>query len=347
IGFAAELSGRQAELGVQERNGVRLAVDTINASGGVAGRRIELIIRDDLGKPEGAKIAARELINAKVVAIIGHATSKQTEVALPIADAAQVVMISPTTSSPQFSGASKYFFRVILSSLAKTQTFAGYIFQQRGLKRIAVLYDNDNAAYAKTYAMDFFKTFQSFGGKVIAEWGFASSANPDFILELSKFRADRADSLMIIASDFDTAYIAQQTRLLGWQVPLFTSSWAQTDMLINAGGRAVEGIELEQSYAINPKTREYLHFKQQFLSRFGSTPSFGAALGYETALVLASALEKTGGNAKGLREALLNTRNFQGLVDSFSFDKNGDVVRPFYLGAVRNGEFMTIREHKP
>lgn len=347
VGFVAELSGRQAELGVQERNGAQLAVDAVNASGGVAGRRIELIIRDDLGTPEGAKKADQELINAGVVAIIGHATSKQTEAGLPVIDAAKVVMISPTTSAPQLSGVSKYFFRVTVSNLVRLQALALHIFQERGIRQMAIIYDNDNAAYAKYYSQNFIKKFQSLGGMVAAERGYSSSTQPDFAVLITKLRASGADSLLIIASDFDTALIAQRARLMGWQIPLFTSAWAQTDILLQNGGRAVEGLELEQVLPVNPESTDYLDFKRQFQSRFDRVPSFGASCAYESVMVLASALKKTGGKTEGLREALLGTRDFKGLFDTLSFDKNGDVVRPFYIGGIRDGKFVSTKTYKP
>jgi len=104
VGFVAELTGRQADLGVQERNAAELAVDKINAAGGVAGRPIELVVRDDRGTSEGAQAADRELIAARVVAIIGHATSGQTIAALPVAEQAGMVLISPSSSTPKLSG---------------------------------------------------------------------------------------------------------------------------------------------------------------------------------------------------------------------------------------------------
>ena len=112
IGFAAQLTGIQAELGVQERNGVQMAVETINATGGVAGRKIELVIRDDRGIPEKAQAADRELIKAGVLAIIGHATSAQTQAGLEVTNPAKVVLLGPTVSTLELSGLDDYFFRI-------------------------------------------------------------------------------------------------------------------------------------------------------------------------------------------------------------------------------------------
>jgi amino acid/amide ABC transporter substrate-binding protein, HAAT family (TC 3.A.1.4.-) len=164
IGFTAQLTGIQAELGVQERNGVQLAVETINASGGVVGRKIELIIRDDLGIPEQAKAADSDLINAGVLAIIGHATSSQTLAGLEVTNPAHMVMLSPTVSTPKLSGLDDYFFRVYPSFKDSSQAFAQYIYQNSGIARMAIIYDIDNAAYSKTYSTTFTDKFQSVGG---------------------------------------------------------------------------------------------------------------------------------------------------------------------------------------
>ena len=344
IGFAAELTGRKAELGVQERNGVQLAVETINASGGVAGRKIELIVRDDHGTPGQAQAADRELINAGVLAIIGHATSGQTVAGLDVTNPAHVVLLSPTVSTPKLSGLDDYFFRVYPSFKDSAQAFAQYTYQRSGINRLAIIYDIDNAAYAETYSTAFADRFQSLGGKIAGEISFSSVTQPDFSPLLLKLRASKAEGLLIIASDVDTALIAQRTRLMDWQIPLYTSAWAQTETLINNGGQAVEGLKLEQSYALTNQSPAFLDFQARYQARFGHAPSFGAAFGYEAALVLALALEKTGGETGGLRHALVEIRDFRGLMDTFSFNRFGDVERPFYLSSIRDGKFVILEK---
>lgn len=342
VGFVAQLTGKQAELGVQERNGVLLAAEQINAAGGVAGRKIELLIRDDSGIPERAKSADEELIKAGVVAIIGHATSGQTMSGLKVTNPAKMVMISPTVSTPGLSGQDDYFFRVYPTFKESSQAFAEYIFKTGGLQRLAIIYDADNTAYAKTYRSMFAEKFTSLGGIIAGEISFASSAQPDFQPLLSQLRNSNADGLLIVASDIDTALIAQRARIMDWQVPLLTSAWAQTETLINNGGNAVEGIKLEQSYALSSQAPSFVEFKANFQSRFGNPPSFGAAFSYEATMVLADALKKTGGSAENLKNALLETHDFQGVNDRFSIDKFGDVQRPFYLSAIQNGKYVIL-----
>ncbi|WP_346353900.1 ABC transporter substrate-binding protein [Azotosporobacter soli] len=342
IGFVADLTGKQAELGVQERNGVQLAVDNLNASGGIAGRPIELLIQDDLGTGDGARAAIHQLLQANVAAIIGHATSAQTTLGLQLTDPAKIVLLSPTASTPDLSGKSPYFFRVYPTFLDSARGFASYVYQDHALKKIAILADSDNAAYAFTYRDVFSDKYTSLGGSVVKSISYASSKQPDFAPLLKELRQGEPDGLLLVTSDIDAALIAQRARLMGWRVLLFASAWAQTEILLHNGGMAVEGMEIEQAYALDNENQAFSAFKQQYQARFGRAPSFGASFGYEAASVLANALKKTGGQREGLRQALLDTKDFPGLLDTISFSANGDVVRPFYLSTIRNGKFVIL-----
>jgi branched-chain amino acid transport system substrate-binding protein len=342
VGFVAQLTGVQAELGVQERNGVQLAVAEINTAGGVGGRLIELIVQDDQGTPEGARVADRELMKSDVVAIIGHATSAQTVAGLTVTNPAHVVMLSPSASTSELSGRDDYFFRIAETVVTRAHKFVRHIFQGRKIDRVAVIYDTDNAAYTKAYLESFVDDFQSLGGQVVAETAFSSKAQPDFARLLAQVRVSNPAGLLIIAADIDTALLAQQTRLMDWPVALFTTSWAQTETLINNGGRAVEGLEVEVTGILASQSPDYLDFKKHYQSKFGRVPSFGATLGYEAAKVLAVALQKTGGKAQGLAQALIGIKNFKGLNETYSFNKFGDVDRGAQLGVIRDGKYVGI-----
>jgi branched-chain amino acid transport system substrate-binding protein len=342
VGFVAQLTGVQAELGVQERNGAQMAVDEINAKGGIDGRLIELIVKDDKGTPEGAKTADRELVKAGVVAIIGHATSGQTMAGLTVTDPAHVQMISPTSSSSELSGKKDYFFRIAQSTDTRAEMFAQHIYLDRKIHGIALIYDADNATYSKDFLKSFMAKYKSLGGNVDAEDGFSSKAKPDFTALVTKLRASNPSGLFVAASDIDTALIAQRARLIGWQTPLFTTSWAQTEALINDGGKAVEGMEVELAMSLSAPTPEFLDFVKHWKTRYGSSPGFGSAQGYEAVKVLEVALQNTNGKAEGLPEALVSIKKFKGLSEAFTIDKYGDVKRPQYFGVIRNGKYLDI-----
>ncbi len=342
VGFVAQLTDVQAELGVQERNGVQLAVEKINAAGGIDGRPIELVVRDDLGTAEGARTADRELIEADVVAIIGHATSAQTMAGLAVTNPARVVMLSPTATTPELNGRDDFFFRVGSSLLDRAHALARRIYQDRNITMVSVIYDTDNTAYSMAFLKAFAEKYQSLGGRLAARVDFSSKVQLDFAPLIVQLQTGNPQGLLIIAADFDTALIAQRTRLMGWPIALFATAWAQTETLISNGGRAVEGLEIEIANTFTNQTPAYLDFKTRYQTRFGQVPSFGAALGYEAAGLLAVALKKTGGKADGLAQALINIKTFKGLSHAFALDRYGDANRPFYVGTIREGKYVDI-----
>lgn len=344
IGFSAQLTGRQAELGVQERNGVKLAVEEINNSGGIEGHKISLVINDDKGTPEGAQASDDKLIKDGAVAIIGHATTSQTLAGLEVTNPKKIAMIGPTISTPELSGIDDYFFRVHPSFKDGAQCFARHINKDDGINSIAVIYDKENLAYSETYSKIFTDEFEKLGGTITSEISFSSATQEDFSKLLLKLQQNNMQGLLIIGSDIDTALIAQRAKLMDSKIKLFGSDWAETQTLISDGGNAIEGIEFEEAYNLDSQTSNFIKFKSNYKSRFGVEPSFGASYGYESMLVLADALKRNNCNKDGLKQALLETHDFNGLMDTFSFDEFGDVQRPYYITKVRNGKINIVKQ---
>lgn len=344
LGFSAQLTGRQAELGIQERNGAQLAIEKVNESGGIDGRMITLKIHDDLGIPQEAQDGDKQLIDAGSVAIIGHATTSQTLAGLEVTNPAKVVMMGPTVSTPELSGIDDYFFRVHPSFEKSCKELAKYIYEDRGITNIAMIYDKKNLSYSKAYCDIFSDEYKSLGGDITNIIEFSSDDKPEFSMILSNIYESNPQGLFIVASDIDTALLSQRVRLMNWKVSLFASPWAQTEALINNGGKSVEGLELEQSYDLDNKSEAFIDFKSRYNDRFGNDPSFGAAYSYESTLILVEALKNTHGSKDGLKEALLQIKDFQGLVGAISFDEFGDAVRDSYLSTIKNSEFVRVKK---
>jgi branched-chain amino acid transport system substrate-binding protein len=347
IGFSEQLTRPQSDLGVQGRDGAELAVEKINASGGINGRPIELIIRDDKGTAEGVNTTDHELIKSGVVAIIGHASSQQTKEALPIINAEHVVLISPTATADGLTKVGGYFFRVISTNRIFSTGLARSIVRRYGTKTMVVIRDTDNAASTESFLKNFGAEFESLGGKVVEVATFSSRGKPNFTALLQKLREKNPEGLLIITNSVDAALIAQRTRLLGWKVPMFSSGLAESGTLIKLGGKAVEGLEKVVHYDLNSRSPAFLDFKNNYRSKYGEDPTEYSALGYETVEVLADALRKTDGRREGLREALLETKNFKGLVSTFSLDKSGSAVRPSYVVVIRNSKAVTVDVTEP
>ena len=342
IGFSAGLTGRTAALGVDGRDGALLAVETINAEGGIQGSPIELLAQDDLATAEGSIAADKELVDAGVVAIIGHMTSETMMSAWPSLKDTGIIYLSPTVSTPALQGIDDNFFRLIPVNSSHAGQLALYATDELGVKRVAVFYDLDNQAFTETYLEGFAAQFEK-SGQIVARYGFSSSTHPDFFSMLQEVSQQNPDAIFIIASAVDTALIAQQANLLNIDAQLLASNWSLTDDLIQNGGKTVEGILTVVAHDENNQSPTYLDFKSRFEERFGRRPTFAAGYGYEAVLVLASALERTGNQVDELADALLETRDFPGIHGRISLDAYGDVHRTLYLISVQDGAFVTLR----
>ena len=148
IGLSAEITGTRGELGVMVRNGAQLAVDEINAADGINGRPLELLIRDDQGDPDLAKEVDQDLIDAGVVAIIGHITSGQTAAVIDLANSAEMVLISGSASGSQFNQKDDYFLRTVSSADRTGAVFADYISNTKDIQNISYIFDDQNSVFA-------------------------------------------------------------------------------------------------------------------------------------------------------------------------------------------------------
>jgi len=347
VGFTAQLTGKHSEMSINLRNGVRLAVEEINAAGGIDGRMIELLVEDDLGTPEGARAAENSLIDSGVVAVFGHLTSNQTVAGLEISQGRGVLLFSATAATSDLSGKDDLFFRTVATTDAMGAGFGHYIHQRRGLSSIAIIYDQENDTFSVPMKDAFIETFTNVGGNVGAQVAFPGGGELDYSPFVDELMALNPDGIFIIANPLDTALIAQTTRIKGFENPLFCTPWCQANTMLQNGGSAIEGVELIIANDINATNPALDAFKINYEERFALDPIFIAMQAYESMQILAQALEKTGGEPDGLPEALIEMESFQGLSGEIQFDTNGDAVRSFVIQGVIDGEFVTVEALEP
>jgi len=339
IGFAGSFSSRFADMGIAGRNGVLLAIEQINKSGGLHGCPVELIVKDDRHDAEVAVQVDKELIAEGVVAIIGHMTSTMSMAVYPLINKEKIVMISPTTSTDKLTGIDDYFFRITSSSKTTSDQLVRHAFKVMGLRKISGVYDLSNRAYTEGYYHDFKTEFKGMGGKLAPATTFVSGNEVSYF-KMAQNLLD-GDGVFIIASTVDTAMICQQLRKLDTEIPILSSGWAKKPDILRHGGRAVEGVIFSQAFNEESTHKNYVRFRQQFRKRFGKKPNFVAAYSYEAAQLLFAALSKTQ-DAVRLKDNILRQRTFFGLQGDVRIDKYGDRQRSASLVTVRNGKFILI-----
>lgn len=339
IGFLGGLSGRVADLGEAGRNGAQLAIDEVNRGGGIGGRQVELIVRDDGQSGEQLIVAVNELRTARVAAIVGPMTSAMAEVALPLANSAGLPLVSPTVTARKFFNVDDQMF-LVMSSTREEAALSAQFHHGRGARRVAVAYDVRNLAYTESWLAEFSRVFQEFGGEVVGI-AFESAPDADLGRLAERVLAVRGDLVLLIASAADAARLAQKLRERDPKVPLAASQWATTQRLIELGGSAVEGMFLHNYFDGQSRAPAFVRLRSAYVERFRREPDFAAIASYDaTCAVLGALARREGGET--LHDALLKRGPFAGAEGDFSFNANGDSSRVPRITTVRDGQFASV-----
>ncbi len=341
IGFVGGMSGRVADLGVGGRNGALLAFEERNAHGGINGRQVELIVRDDEQNQDTAKKVTCELIEQKAEAIIGPMTSSMAQVMVPIVNKARLVTVSPTVTTSDLSGLDDYFLRVLPDTNSYAPKSAHFHFERLGLRRAALIYDAGNSSYTVSWLTAFRKTFEALGGKIVAVNSFKSGGNVAFSPVVRDVLQHNPDLVVLVCSTVDAALLCQQVRKLAPHLTISVSEWGSTERFVELGGSAVEGVYIAQFVDYNNTTPRYRNFLESYRRRFGQEPGFSAQGGYDAATVVMDALAgKKDGHP--LKDAILATGVFQGVQRRIALDRFGDTKSSTYITVVKGGRFLTL-----
>ena len=341
IGFAGGLTGRLADLGTGGRDGALLASEDINAAGGVNGSRIELLVRDDKSDVQTALEVDRELLDAGVVAIVGHVISSAGLAAAPLMNSRQVPMLSPTVRTAQLTGIDDYFFSLITPIWPAAEQQARYAFFNGEVRRMALVYDLNNRQYGEDWTGSFARSFTRLGGEIAATLTVSSVKTMDYADISQKILASGATGVLLVTGAVDSAMLCQHLRKSGSGMLIFTSSWPVTPEFIKLAGSYANGVVMSSPFDDQDRTAAFVDFQKRFAARFGYAPNYAAVHSYEAVRVIADALT-TNPDPKQLKQTILQKKTFNGLTGSFTFDDFGDTIRGNYLLSVHDGRFEVI-----
>jgi len=342
IGFLGGMSGRVADLGIEGRDGARLAVDEVNARGGVNGRPIELLVQDDEHDKAVARRRLTELHDAGVQFVVGPMTSAMATVAAPLADARRVPLVSPTATTDELSGLDDMFFRVVPDAPTGARQQAAYLLRH-GLRSLVTLTDLTNRAFARSWTQAAQQEFTAHGGSVLGSVEFEAAPGLKYTELAGQLAAARPQALVLAASAADCALLVQQVRRLDRDVTIALSPWAGTEGFPQMGGRALEGAIVAQYFDRDNRDPDYTGFVERFAARYGKKPGYPGVNAFDATLLGLDAVrraESTGGVAA----ALAAMRSFKGLQRQVDLDAFGDSHAPMFLTEVRDGAFVSLKD---
>ncbi len=342
IGFIGGTSGRFYRLGVDGRDGSVLAVERANAAGGINGRLINLIIRDDKQNNEALHAAFTELHNEQVAAVIGPFTSSMAVALTPLANQLNLVTVGPTISTNKLSGIDDFFLRNYPASDQQAKRLADHIAQKHKIKKISIIYDLSNKEHTESWSNSLRYYFEKLGGQIVATRQFDSTENESYLKLAENLLTTPTEGVFILANSSDTGLICQQLKKLGFKKPLFASEWSFTEDLLRIGGSSVEGMTIFHSYNPLDRSPQFLEFSTEFELRFGRKPSFVSVHAYDATSLVLTGL-KAAVDPLPLKETLLELHEFNGVQNNFHLNRYGDAERELYLTTIKDGAFILER----
>jgi branched-chain amino acid transport system substrate-binding protein len=343
LGVIIEATGPNASLGVAGRNGMQLAIEQANANGGIQGRSIELLYRNDVSSPEVMQQGMRELIDAKVEAILGPMTSRTAMQLIPTANAAGIVLMGGSTLSRLLAGQDDQYFRTVRHDNPDAKGIAKYLRQRLGLTRISMIIEDSNPPYSDPWRLDFKRYLANDAGEIAPELHFSRNQQTDYAALAQQLIAQQPQAVVLLTSALDAAMLATQLRQLDPQLQLAGSVWAAEDSLLQLGGKAVEGLISIQPYELHDPSPRFSSFRSAYERRFKAPIDGPAIVGYDATNVLLQALRERKPN-ETVKQALLRVRTFQGIQQPISLDGFGDIDTDsaVYLQVVRDGQFVDV-----
>lgn len=341
IGLAAPLTFEPI-LGESSLLGAEVAVDEINTKGGIDGRVILLIAEDTQCNGKMAANAGQKLVNVdKVNVIMGTVCSAATLAIAPIAEENKVVLVSIASSNPSITDAGDYIFRVWPSDSLQGVVMAEYLYNERGFRRIATIYQNSDYNVGLTNVLT--ERFKELGGEVVADEVYSPEAK-DFKTELTKIKAAKPDAIYVVPYSKEGAILIKQIKELGLDADVFGPEIINEKMVEDSEG-AAEGIVFT-----TPQFDEEAENTKQFIQKYeamhGKESPYAvvSANAYDAIMIISEAIKANGESAEGIRDYLYTIEDYPGVAGKLTIDENGDALKEYKFQIVEDGKISPLEK---
>jgi branched-chain amino acid transport system substrate-binding protein len=346
VGEFASLTGGNASFGQSSHKGTQMAIDELNAAGGVLGRKLELLSEDDqsqAGQP--ATIVQKLIAQDKVIAILGEVASSKSLEAAPICQQNRIPMISPASTNPKVTATGDYIFRVCFIDPFQGTVMAKFALS-KGWKKIAVLTDVKQD-YSVGLADFFTKYFTANGGEIVKEQQY-DSGDKEFRAQLTSIKAAQPDAIFVPGYYAEVALIGKQARLLNLKVPLLGGDGWVGESLLKVAGNSLDGSYFSNHFSAEDTNPLVQGFIKAFRAKYGEEPDAMAALGYDSAMILADAIKRAGTTeSAALRDAIAATKDHEGITGRITLDAQRNAAKSAVIMTIQDGGFKFVQTVAP
>lgn len=351
IGVAEALTGPIAKYGVPIRNGFALAAEEINASGGINGNKINLIIEDEQGKKEEAITVFKKFIfKDRVIAIFGPTLSNSAFAADPVANAAKTVVFGTSNTAEGITAIGPYVFRNSVAEADILPRVMNIAKKKLNLKKVVLLYGNDDAFTKSGYDI-FREAVEAEKLQILSTETFAKG-DIDFSAQLTKIKALKPDAIVCSALVEEASNIVLQTRKLGIpsSVHIIGGNGFNSSKLFEIAGKAADGVISGSPWFLHDQNPKNQAFVKAYKKKYVIDPDQFAAQAYDALYIMAHAMKKmtlTGNIEKdraALRDELAKVKNFEGIGGKFSFTATRDAEQKGRVLIVKDRKFTLFAE---
>ncbi len=340
IGQFGSLTGTEATFGISSDNGLKLAVEEINSTGGVLGKKIKLITYDDQGKPSEAATVVQKLINKdKVVAVIGEVASSRSKAGAPICQNNKIPMITPASTNPEVTAIGDYIFRVCFIDPFQATVLSKFATNTLKVKKIAILKDVKNAY--STGLSDFFeKEFTRMGGEIVEVQSF-SNGDKDFKAQLTAIKSKNPEAIFIPAYYTDVNLISIQAREVGITVPLLGSDGWESEKLTEGKAKdALEGCYFSTHVSTENPDPNIQNFIKKYKAKYNDMPDAMSFLSYDAGMIMFDAIKRAGSvDPAKIRDEIAKTKDYAGVTGKITINEQRNAVKPAVILEIKGGQF--------
>lgn len=343
VGINVELSGAVASYGSNARDGAVLAIEEINAAGGVLGKQLEGLQRDCKSIADEAMSVSAALVGENIVAQIGPLTSGNVAGSTPIMMENKIPLIAPAATAANVTVDEKtgetrgYIFRVCFIDPFQGTLMAQFAAENLEAKTAAI-YGDTSSDYAKGLAAYFKETFTEMGGTIVAEEGFVKG-DRDFNATLTKIKGSNPDFIYVPGYYEEVAPLIKQARELGITAPIGGGDgWDSPDMISVAGAEALNNTFFTNHYSSQDTDPKVVDFVEAFKAKYNKEPDSFAALGYDCVQLLVQAItEANSTDPQKITDALANIKDFQGVTGKMTIDGQHNPVKAGVIIEFKDG----------
>lgn len=324
--------------------GIELAVDEINANGGVLNRKLRIVKEDDESSLEKGRLIAQGFAeNLDMVAVIGHLNSYIALPASTIYQSAGLVYLTPGATNYQLNNQGyNMTFRSIPSNRRIGEQIANYM-AAKGLRRVAIYYIKDKSSQSM---VNYFEQRAHALGITVVDRRSYTQGTQDFSNGLQNWKdLYQFDAILLAANMPEGAYITAQARKIGLNVPIIGGEGFDTHKLMEIAGDAAEGVVIPEIFVHDENRPAYQHCREAFTKKYQQPLNTFAAQGYDSVYLLANAIRQANSSVPAkIAKALHSTKKWQGVAGEFNFDDKGDIPdKEVGMKQVRGGKFETVR----